>query len=109
MTFLPIVERELRTAARKARSYWMRLTTAALAMLLLGMVLWVGQLGWRWTSAETFRLLSWYAFVYCLLAGVLATADALSAEKRENTLGLLFLTDLHGYDIVLGKLAANSL
>jgi ABC-type Na+ efflux pump permease subunit len=40
---------------------------------------------------------------------VRSTADCLSEEKREGTLGLLFLTNLRGYDIVLGKLAANSL
>src|SRR5207249_3162929 len=28
--------------------------------------------------------------------------------KREGTLGLLFLTDLKGYDVILGKLAATS-
>jgi hypothetical protein len=33
----------------------------------------------------------------------------LSEEKREGTLGLLFLTDLRGFDVVLGKLLANSL
>jgi len=32
--------------------------------------------------------------------GVLITADCLSEEKREGTLGLLFLTDLKGYDVV---------
>ena len=36
------------------------------------------------------------------------TADALSQEKRGGTLGLLFLTDLRGYDVVVGKLAASS-
>ena len=46
---------------------------------------------------------------YCLLSGVWFTADCLSAEKREGTLGLLFLTDLKGYDVVLGKLVASSL
>jgi ABC-type transport system involved in multi-copper enzyme maturation permease subunit len=49
------------------------------------------------------------ALFICLMAGVFLTADSLSAEKREGTLGLLFLTDLKGYDVVLGKLAANSL
>src|SRR5205823_6492965 len=34
--------------------------------------------------------------------------DCLSSEKREGTLGLLFLTDLKGYDVVCGKLAATS-
>ena len=35
--------------------------------------------------------------------------DCVSSEKREGTLGLLFLTDLKGYDVICGKLAANSL
>ena len=47
--------------------------------------------------------------LYCLLAGLRSTADCLSEEKREGTLGLLFLTDLRGYDVVVGKLTANSL
>ena len=42
------------------------------------------------------------------MAGVFLTADCLSEEKREGTLGLLFLTDLRGYDVVLGKLMATS-
>jgi hypothetical protein len=33
----------------------------------------------------------------------------LSREKREGTIGLLFLTDLRGYDVVFGKLAGTSL
>src|SRR5207247_6617314 len=49
-----------------------------------------------------------FAFVCCLFIGARLTADSLSAEKREGTLGLLFLTDLKGYDVVLGKLAATS-
>jgi ABC-type Na+ efflux pump permease subunit len=49
------------------------------------------------------------AVLYALLSGTRATADCLSEEKREGTLGLLFLTDLKGYDIVFGKLAATSL
>src|SRR6186713_1567645 len=49
------------------------------------------------------------AFVFSLFSGVFLTADCLSHEKREGTLGLLFLTNLRGYDIVLGKLIATSL
>ena len=41
-------------------------------------------------------------------AGLLGTADCVSSEKRDGTLGLLFLTDLKGYDVICGKLAANS-
>ena len=53
--------------------------------------------------------LSGLCMVYCLAAGRIMTADCLSWEKREGTLGLLFLTDLKGYDVVVGKLAASSL
>ena len=47
-------------------------------------------------------------FTACFRAGI-STVDCLSVEKREGTLGLLFLTDLKGYDVVLGKLVATSL
>src|SRR5664279_1436043 len=56
-----------------------------------------------------FSILTGSAVLYCLAGGVRFTADCLSEEKREGTLGLLFLTDLKGYDVVLGKLVATSL
>src|SRR5439155_22138982 len=56
-----------------------------------------------------FTRLTDYTFGLCLLAGVFLAADCLSEEKREGTLGLLFLTDLKGYDVVLGKFIARSL
>jgi ABC-type transport system involved in multi-copper enzyme maturation permease subunit len=56
-----------------------------------------------------FDSLSGILFVFCLVEGVRQTADCLSQEKREGTLGLLFLTELSGRDVVLGKLAATSL
>jgi len=39
---------------------------------------------------------------------VFLTSDCLSVEKREGTLGLLFLTDLRAYDVVLGKFVIGS-
>jgi ABC-type transport system involved in multi-copper enzyme maturation permease subunit len=56
-----------------------------------------------------FSTFSWLSFGFSAMAGVLLTADSISEEKREGTLGLLFLTDLRGYDVVLGKLLATSL
>ena len=47
--------------------------------------------------------------VICLFAGVHLTADAIAQEKREGTLGLLFLTPLTPFQIVLGKMVACSL
>src|SRR5882724_8582936 len=111
MTFLPIVTRELRIAARRKSTFRIRSWTAILAVLVSFfslIFLWVtrarGSLG-----HPMFANLTGYAFGLCLLAGVFLTADGLSEEKREGTLGLLFLTDLHGYDVVLGKFIAMSL
>jgi hypothetical protein len=44
-----------------------------------------------------------------MAAGLFFTSDCLSEEKREGTIGFLFLTDLRSYDVVLGKLMATSL
>ena len=55
-----------------------------------------------------FASLTGLAWLYAVIGGIFKTADALSEEKREGTLGLLFLTDLKGYDIVLGKIVAAS-
>jgi ABC-type transport system involved in multi-copper enzyme maturation permease subunit len=110
MTFLPIVEREFRAAARRPATHWMRFC-AALAALTIWLLLAlstpqrapVPQL-----SKNLFIAMGVLAFGFCALAGMFLTADCLSAEKREGTLGLLFLTDLKSHDIVLGKLAATS-
>jgi hypothetical protein len=56
-----------------------------------------------------FGTLTWLALLVALSAGLFFTADCLSEEKREGTLGFLFLTDLRGYDVVGGKLLATSL
>src|SRR5262245_32512491 len=109
MTFLPIVTRELRVASRRRSTYWLR-SGATLVVILLGTWLFLlMQTGpQQERSAYLFGTLTGSAVLYALLSGVRATADCLSEEKREGTLGLLFLTDLKGYDVVLGKLMANS-
>ncbi len=109
MTFLPIVERELRVAARRPTMYRARLF-AALGVMLVWLVLVIGSR--RASAAELSQTLfiafGVIALLFCLLAGIFLTADCLSQEKRDGTLGLLFLTDLKGYDVVLGKLLATS-
>jgi len=47
--------------------------------------------------------------VLSLFCGPYLTADAVSSEKREGTLGLLFLTPLKGWEIVAGKMVTHSL
>jgi ABC-type transport system involved in multi-copper enzyme maturation permease subunit len=111
MSFLPIVERELRVAARLTATYRNRALAAGVVAGVAMLILFYGvavstpsRMG-----AIMFRVLSYLTLGFCLLEGARKTADCVSEEKREGTLGLLFLTDLKGYDVILGKLAANSL
>ena len=110
MTILPIVERELRIAARRTGTYWNRLIVAVVAVLLGGSIF-VVDLGAspQQIGQFIFRGLAGLLLLYCLVQGRRSSADCLSEEKREGTLGLLFLTDLKGHDVVLGKLVATSL
>ncbi|MEY2409613.1 MAG: hypothetical protein QOF48_2283 [Verrucomicrobiota bacterium] len=111
MTFLPIVTRELIEASRRRGTYWLRVVAAAAGLGIGGFVLLLARKGAHpgEIGMYLFVPLAIACFIYTHLMGVVRTADCLSEEKREGTLGLLFLTDLKGYDIVLGKLAATSL
>jgi ABC-type transport system involved in cytochrome c biogenesis permease component len=110
MTLLPIVERELRVAARQRGTFWLRgLVAFGVIVVATWIFLVAANESQRELGKVIFYALTGGMMLYCLLAGVRATADCLSEEKREGTLGLLFLTDLRGYDVVFGKLVANSL
>lgn len=120
MTFLPIVDRELRVAARKRSTFWLRVIAALVALVIGSGFLAVGLLteslgmgvmgiGRASLGKGLFVVLTWLCLAVALSAGIFFTSDCLSEEKREGTLGFLFLTDLRGYDVVLGKLLATSL
>ncbi|HVM51192.1 MAG TPA: ABC transporter permease subunit [Candidatus Acidoferrum sp.] len=110
MRFLPIVSRELRVASRQRSTYWVR---SAAALVVLAVSTWFFIITQSQAPSQiamgVFSILTGGAVLYCLFSGVRSTADCLSQEKREGTLGLLFLTDLKGYDVVFGKLVATSL
>jgi hypothetical protein len=110
MTFLPIVERELRVRARWRSTYVVRAAIAVVVIAItIVMMLFVGIGGPGAVGKGMLLTLGWIAFAFAVVEGFRATADSLSEEKREGTLGLLFLTDLKGYDVVLGKFVAGSL
>ena len=112
MTFLPIVDRELRVAARKRSTFWLRVV-AALVSIVIGSALMLlarfGAFGTVTLGGVLFGILTYLALGAALSAGLFFTSDCLSEEKREGTLGFLFLTDLRGYDVAGGKLLATSL
>lgn len=112
MKLLPIVERELRVAARRRAAYWSRVGACLMALALMTWLAWLAPETFfnpQKSGRALFTVVSGLAFTLCLGVGGGLTADCLSAEKREGTLGLLFLTDLRGFDVVLGKLVATSL
>lgn len=108
MTFLPIVERELRVAARRPSAYWQRVSMPAAAFVLIILLLLGRAASPAQLSLIIFGLLAYLMLFYCFFHGIASTSDCFTSEKREGTLGLLFLTDLKGYDVVLGKLVSNS-
>lgn len=111
MTFLPILDRELRVAAKHRATYSGRVKAGGAALGLAFYLVWVARYAMGPGAAGTFILqsISYVSLGLCLFAGINRTCDAISSEKRADTLGLLFLTHLKGRDIVLGKLLANSL
>src|SRR5579872_94521 len=115
LILLPIVERELRVASRRKSTFLFRTATSLTALLVGGIVLFFAELTTAVgapraaTGQAVFTFLSSYTFLLALIGGIFLAADAVSEERRQGTLGFLFLTDLRGYDVVLGKFMAATL
>lgn len=110
MSFLPILVRELRLRARGRANYWGRAAMGLLAiivavppLLVQGSVFAPPMLG-----QSVFNAIVIAAFVFCC-ACCLATADTISRERRDGTLGLLFLTPIRSLDLLVAKFASNGL
>jgi hypothetical protein len=109
VSFLPILQRELATAARRPSTYRTRTGFVIVMSLIAATLLFIGSAGTtRSVGNAVFSILAASGFLYCLLAGARQSADCLSEEKRDGTLGLMFLTDLRGRDVVLGKFVSVS-
>ncbi len=109
---LPIVERELRMAARGKATYRWRMGLVAGGLGVMALLIWAlteERASQTDQGRTVFLTLVFLSATYAFLASISVTADSVSREKRDGTLGLLFLTDLRGSDIILGKLAANSI
>ena len=102
---LPLVQRELRVAARQRKLYRSRLLFGLVVVVFGGGILLFANPNHPVKSGGSFVFFSVVALILCLVEGLRKTADAISEEKRAGTLGFLFLTDLRGWDIVLGKYA----
>lgn len=106
MPGLTIAWRELSVAARRPRTPLIRAGAAAAASAALLILLAAGIRAPAGPAPGLFQILAIGACGVALVSGAVFSADAISSERREGTLGLLFLADLGGLDVALGKLTA---
>jgi len=104
----PLILRELRAGSRRWTSYWLRLLSAT--TVIIAVLLWfdAGAAPAR-AGSELFAWIHRMVLVSIWILVPLMACDCLSQEKREGTLGLLFLTHLKPRDIVAAKVCAHGL
>src|SRR5215472_9277836 len=109
MSVLPILGRELRSRARGQANYWTRFCVALAGVLIcLQSMESVVFNNPAMMGKFVFNGIVGAAFLVSCCACLL-TADAISAEWREGTLGLLFLTRVRVLDVLFAKLASVGL
>jgi hypothetical protein len=99
-----ILHREMRIASRRRWTFWSRVVTSVLSFVCGLFLILVSSFQRQVSGSYLFTVLVFVSFWFCLVQGVRRAAAGISDEKRDGTLGLLFLTDLRPIDIVGGKL-----
>ena len=102
MNATSVIHRELRAESRRPANYWLRVLTGAAVIAVFTSVILTSGLGPS-LGAQLFMALDWALSLTFWVVVPLMTADCISREKREGTLGLLFLTPLTFFDVILGK------
>jgi hypothetical protein len=98
-----VVQCELRQASRRAVNFWLRVLGGAGGTVLLCVIAGNNQSGAATLGIRLFTAL--HCLLLVLILGIVPamTADCIARERREGTLGLLFLTNLTAAGIVVGK------
>ena len=108
MPLMPVIVREMRVSARHAFTYYLRSLGAA--ALLVTCLLFGLHYGFSPSLGDKlFGSLHLTLFLAIWILVPLLTADCISRERREGTLGLLFLTRLRPHDVVIAKGLAHGL
>jgi ABC-type Na+ efflux pump permease subunit len=99
----PVVQRELREGARRPVNHRLRFLSAVVGTVLLWSV--VANYQGAVERLGVYLLGHLHAFILGLILLIVPglMADCIAREKREGTLGLLFLTPLNAGGIVAGK------
>src|ERR1700704_2861913 len=107
MSVLPVIVRELRAQSRQPLTHWLRIAGGVSVAGAIAAALWTmgtikSQAGGgnmlanpvQTFGTTLFGKMNLFIFVAIWLFVPLATADAVSRERREGTLVLLYLTEL---------------
>src|ERR1035437_408960 len=109
MAILPIIERELRVALRKKRPVRRRLQVATLAVGGTLLFLWMSAVWGNQQAGHNLHQLLCLAAGYLVLQTPRLTAGIFAQERREQTLGLLFLSGLGASEVFASKLFSAAL
>jgi ABC-type transport system involved in multi-copper enzyme maturation permease subunit len=110
MTLLPLIERELRAQARKRTTYWTRFGTVLVGVVVCMPELLSAEFGTTGARSGKFFFNGLVVIGFLLACcGSFLTADLLSRERRQGTLGLLLLTRVRRLDVLLGKFSSAGL
>jgi ABC-type transport system involved in multi-copper enzyme maturation permease subunit len=104
-----LIARELRAESRRAANYWLRVLAAGVLILEFASIMLGAQIDLSHVGAALFMGLNQTLLFAVWILVPLMTADCVSREKREGTLGLLFLTPLTVFDVIAGKAAIHVL
>ena len=108
MNVLPVITRELRAQARQPFTFSLRVFGVG-AMLAAASLFALQYSAGPDLGAVLFRYLHLTLFGAIWILVPFSAADCISRERREGTLGLLFLTPLKPADIVVAKSIAHGL
>jgi len=108
MNVLPVISRELRAQARQRFTFTLR-ELGVTALLCAGVVFALRLPFAANFGGALFAYLHTTLFCAIWILVPLSAADCISRERREGTLGLLFLTPLKASDIVIAKSIAHGL
>src|SRR5581483_6111587 len=104
----PVIHRELREAARKRGTHWLSAGSVVLGMLMLWGVMSTGVSG-RHMGGMLLGTFHTLLLMVIFFTVPVSAADCIARERRDETLGLLFLTPLKAGGIVAGKAAVQGL
>lgn len=110
MNVWPVVQRELRAQARHRGTYWSRVYGGLLLVLVFAAVMgFAGEMDSARLGSVLFGNLHTVMVAAIWFITPLMTADCIARERREGTLGLLFLTPLTPAGVAVGKSLLHAL